>query len=201
VFPLFWYRFQEKEQLIINIVLKPLVEAYKIAKKDERMISYDENTITRDIVWYLKNNTSISSLYQKRTIAIIMRPKEHITIDEICEPDIKFIINTLLWMEIEAKRIYKEHNNWSTLEYLSEEDGIGRFLSGKYSKNEDHGGMIGYIQKGNLSEIISDIKSGLTNCNCKKYSDIDVMDNSMSSVHSRKNNDDIIIYHLFFYFS
>ncbi len=199
MFPLFRYKFKTKEQLIFNFILNPLVEAYNIGKQDENMINYDENTITKKLVWYLKNETSISAFCQKRTIAIVMRPKEHITIDDMYEPDIKFIVNTLLWMEIEAKRIYG-NINWSTSEYLSEDNGIGRFLSGKYSKDENHGGMIGYIQKGDLQNIIQNIKFGLESLCCKKCEDITEIDNCFFSVHYRTNKDDIEIYHLFFHF-
>ncbi len=201
MFPLFFYKFQKKENTIIELVLKPLIEAYNIAKTDKNMVNYKENKITKKIVWYLKNSTSISNLYQKRSISIIMRPKEHITIDDICEPDIKFIIKDYVWMEIESKRIYEENNNWSISEYLSSDKGIGRFLSGKYSENENHGGMVGYIQNGNLSDIINNVKKGLKNCNLKKISNKNIINNCISSIHLRTNNDDITIYHLFFYFT
>jgi len=199
MFPLFRYKFSRKKQLVLNFVLRPLVEAYDIAKKDNNMVNYDENTITKKLVWYLKKETSLSTFCQKRMIAVEMRPKEHLTIDELCEPDIKFMVGDRLWMEIEAKRIYKKCN-WSTSEYLSK-DGIGRFLSGKYSENENHGGMIGYIQKGDLQAVIQGIKSGLKTLSCKGCDNVEGINNCLLSIHYRTNKNDIEIYHLFFYFS
>lgn len=187
--------------MIINFILKPLVEAYGIMRgKAYDVVDYDENTLTKRLVWYLKNETSIAKLYQKRTIGIVMRPKEQATIEDTYEPDIKFFVWKMLWMEIEAKRFYKE-NNWSISEYLSDDDGIGRFLSGRYSKNEKHGGMIGYVQNGNLRTIIQSIKRGLLEKDCEGCHDVAEIEKCLLSIHHRISNDDIEIYHLFFYFS
>jgi len=201
MFPLSMFKFLEEKQLIINFILKPFVEAYEIMKgKDCDAMDYDENTMTKRLVWYLKHETSIAQFYQKRTIGIEMRPEEQVTIEETYEPDIKILVWTRLWMEIEAKRFY-EKNNWTTSEYLSDDDGIGRFLSGKYSKNEKHGGMIGYVQNGSLHTIIQNIKTGLLKKDCKRCLDLAEIEKCLLSIHHRINNDDIEIYHLFFYFS
>jgi len=183
----------------MNLILKPLVQSYDMVRTDENAVNYDENTITRQLVWHLKNQTAISRLYQKRTIVIVMRPKEQATIETLYEPDIKFMISDIVWMEVEAKRIY-EKNNWSASEYLSDEDGIGRFLHGKYSKGENQAGMIGYIQNGDLQAIILDIRSGLLKKNCRKCRDVEEVDKCILSIHYRANNEDIELYHLFFHF-
>jgi len=199
--PFSMYKYREVKQLVFDFVLKPLVEAYEIMKGENlRIVDYDENTITKKLVWYLKNRTSIAGLYQRKTIVIVMRPKEQATIEETYEPDMKFFLGEVLWMEIEAKRFYKG-NNWSTSEYLSDNDGVGRFLSGKYSKNETYGGMVGYVQSGNLQDVISSIKSGLMVKNCRQCQDVADVKKCLVSIHYRLNDDDIEIYHLFLYFS
>jgi hypothetical protein len=168
MFPLSIFRYRKDKQVIQNFILKPLVEAYNVMKgRDPNAVNYDENTITKKIVWYLKNDTSIAKLYQRRTIVIVMRPKEQLTIGEIYEPDIKFFSpKKRVVMEIEAKRFYKG-NKWSTFDYLNDNEGIGRFLLGKYSKNEEYGGMIGYVQNGNLQKIILNVKLGLLKKHCR----------------------------------
>ena len=199
MFPLDKYK--TAEQLILNFVLKPLVEAYDIMKgKDRNVVDYDENTITKKLVWHLKNETSLTEPYQRRSIGIVMRPKEQVTIEDTYEPDIKFLVCERLWMEVEAKRIY-EGNKWSTSEYLSDNDGIGRFLFGKYSKSENHGGMIGYVQNGDLQAVIQNIRSGLLKKNCRECLEVTEIDKCLLSIHYRINNEDIELYHLFFYFS
>ncbi|KYK38312.1 MAG: hypothetical protein AYK18_07580 [Theionarchaea archaeon DG-70] len=190
------FRLQSTEQLILDYILQPLTEAYKRAKKDTLIVYYNENTITRKLVWHLKHDTSISYLYRKKVICIEMRPKEQHAIDDVYEPDIKFVLGTL-WMEIESKRIY-ERNRWSPSEYLGSK-GVRRFIVGAYSR-ENHGGMIGYIQKGDFKKIVRKIKMGLKKMNCKTCEDIIQIENCVLSVH-HSNRKNIRIYHLFFYFS
>lgn len=199
MFPFSKFKQSSKEQLILEYVLRPLTEAYEISRKDEGMIHCDENIITKKLVWHLKHETSVSYAYQRKTVCIEMRPKEQDSIEDIYEPDIKFIFGDI-WIEIESKRIY-ENNKWSTSEYLSRDRGIGRFLWGVYSHNENYGGMIGYIQKGDFSRIVQRIKIGLREMNCKEYRSIEEIENCIFSIHSRDDRNDIRIYHLFFYFS
>ncbi len=189
------FRFKSMEQLILKYVLRPLTEAYKRAKEDTQIAYSNENTITRKLVWYLKYDTSISYLCREKAICIEMRPKEQYTIDDVYEPDIKFVLGTL-WMEIESKRIY-EKNRWSPSEYLGSK-GVKRFIQG-YS-HENYGGMIGYIQKGDFEKIVNKIKRGLKRMNCRTCKDITQIENCVLSVHYR-NKKNIRIYHLFFYFS
>lgn len=191
-------RIRSKERLIFQYVLEPLNEAYEKARQDKKMVYYDENTITKILVWHLKYDTSLSYSYRKG-IYIELRPKEQYTIDDIYEPDIKITYGDMQ-MEIESKRIHGK-NKWSTSDYLSKDNGIGRFLWGVYSHNERYGGMIGYIQKGDFQKIIKKIKAGLKKINCKKCENITKIENCVLSIHYRDNKEDIRIYHLFFYFS
>lgn len=198
--PFWMYRFASPQQVIVDLILQPLVESYNVVSKDFNALNYEENLITEKLVWFLKKQSSISTLYQKRTMDVILRPKEQVTIDTKSEPDIKFIIGSILWLQIEAKRIY-EKQNWSSAEYLSDGSGIGRFLSGMYSKDEEYGAMLGYVQGGNFQEIIKNIKDKLSDKDFKEYKDTPQIENCLVSVHRRFQNSDITIYHLFFYFS
>lgn len=190
------FRLKSTEQLIQEYVLQPLTEAYRRARRDTKMVSSNENMITKKLVWHLKHETSISHLYQKKVICIEMRPKEQYTIDGVCEPDVKFVLGTV-WIKIESKRLY-DKNRWSPSEYLGRK-GVKRFIWGEYSQG-DHGGMIGYIQNGNFTEIVHRIKMGLQKIACTTCEDITSIENCALSVHYR-NGENIRIYHLFFYFS
>lgn len=192
-------RIRSKERLIFQYVLEPLNEAYDKAKQDKKMVHYDENTITKRLVWYLKHDTSLSYSYRRKDTCIELRPKEQYTIDVVYEPDIKITIGTIR-MEIESKRIHKK-NKWSTSDYVSRDRGIGKFLWGVYSHNEKYGGMIGYIQKGDFQKIVHKIKTELKEINCRKCENITKIKNCVLSIHYRDNKEDIRIYHLFFYFS
>lgn len=188
-----------EEEAILKLVLKPLVEAYNIVKQEKDMVTKNENSITNDLVKCLKNETSISFLYQNRMIYIAMRPEEHDTAGGVYEPDIKVVVHDIVWVEIEAKRIYKK-NNWSTSKYFDKNDGIGRFLY-KYSQSEHYGGMIAYIQNGNFQDIIERIRLKLLELSCGKCEALDGIENCLSSFHHRANRNDIKMYHLFFHFS
>jgi len=194
----FWiFKRKSKKQLISQYILEPLNEAYTMIKQDKRMVYCDENTITQRLAWYLSRYTSLSHLFLKNAAHVVLRPKEQYSIDEVYEPDIKIMVRGI-WMEIESKRIH-EKNRWSISEYLSRKRGIGKFLWGVYSHN-DHGGMIGYIQRGDFDTIVCKIKTGLLNMNCTKSVDMKI-ENCVLTIHYRSDKDDIKIYHLFFYFS
>lgn len=59
----------------------------------------------------------------------------------------------------EAKRL-GEGNTVGT--YLGD-DGLGRFLRGEYAANEDHAGMMGYVQSGELTEWAERIEEAIQN--------------------------------------
>jgi hypothetical protein len=187
-----------EEEAVLNLVLKPLVEAYNIVKQDKEMVIKNENSITNDLVKCLKNETSISFLYQNRVIYIAMRPQEHAA-GGVYEPDIKVVVHDIVWVEIEAKRIYKK-NNWSISQYFDKNDGIGRFVH-TYSQSENYGGMIAYIQNGNFQDIIERIRLKLLELSCGECEALDGIENCLSSFHYRANRNDIKMYHLFFHFS
>ena len=186
-----------KDLIIFEYMLEPLRKPYDEIRQDRKMVFCDENKITARLVWYLNHNTPFMYLYRRNAVCIF-RPKKQYTLDDIYEPDI-MIIARGIQIEIESKRIHKE-NRWSVSEYLSRKRGIGKFLWGVYSRN-DHGAMIGYIQKGDFHAIVTKIKTGIKEINCRKCEDMLKIENCVLSVHYRSNKDDIRIYHLFFYFS
>lgn len=58
---------------------------------------------------------------------------------------------------IEAKRLYRSD---SVGKYLDDE-GIGAFILGEYAKDDDHGGMIGYVQNGKMQDWLSKVETRL----------------------------------------
>lgn len=59
--------------------------------------------------------------------------------------------------QCEAKRLYR---NDSLEKYLGE-DGLGRFLAGDYSRDEDVAGMLGYVQVRSVADWSGDLRSAL----------------------------------------
>lgn len=81
---------------------------------------------------------------------------------------------------------------------------MNRFITGKYAKEEDFGGMIGFAVAGKIENIVQDMKKEvknyyfvhgyefLLNRSCNNCL------TSFQSKHERENSlDDIHIYHLF----
>jgi hypothetical protein len=100
----------------------------------------------------------------------------------------------------------------------TEDGGVYRFLSLKYSKDLNFGGMIGFIQKGNSHEIIQKTKESLKMLKLKEANSdeefgnnldeslfskqIENFPNSFYSKHSRKSKkESILLYHIFLDFS
>ena len=107
---------------------------------------------------------------------------------------------------IEAKRLYRSD---SVSEYVGDE-GVGAFICGDYGKNDDFGGMLGYVQEVKTDEWLSKIETKL-----KLRADVKVAESAAAmlrvnfskgprqvfqSWHERSNGRDIKLYHVFLYF-
>jgi len=101
-------------------------------------------------------------------------------------------------------KLLKENN--SELYKLYVDEGVNRYLSGKYGEKCSVGSMIGYIIIGNTAESINKVKirvDKLPNIsNMKKSDSINGFTNHYKSVHGRKvGNTPFHIHHLFFSFT
>jgi len=63
----------------------------------------------------------------------------------------------------EAKRLYRSD---SVVEYLGN-NGLGMFLAGEYARDEDVGGMLGYVQRDGAPEWTSRLAAALANGRAK----------------------------------
>lgn len=194
VLPL-WSKFKNKEEVVEELVLIPLIEAYEIIKEDVTATT-SENNITRKIYKNVKKNSSISSHIGKQLIDVSCKPEEEGSDDNITEPDIKFFIATVCTVWIEAKRIYRGD---SVSEYCGDR-GLRRFISGYYSHQGNIDGMIAYIQRGCISDIQNEIIERVRTCNCSGLAENIGINASFVSFHKRNSTRDIKIYHLFFDF-
>ena len=191
-------RLRTKEEVIKTFILLPLIEAHRILKGRADITSTTpENEITKKIVYNVKHKSTISyHIYGRHLIDVSYRPKEDFDEATITEPDIKFFIAEVCTVWIEAKRIYKDN---SVSDYCGEE-GLGRFLSGYYSRQDDDGGMIAYIQRGCISDIQSEIMGRVKIMDCIGLTENIGINASFLSVHKRITTGNIKMYHLFFDF-
>jgi hypothetical protein len=63
----------------------------------------------------------------------------------------------------EAKRLYRSD---SVVEYFGKE-GLGMFLAGEYARDEDVGGMLGYVQSEGMAEWMARLRAALANDHAK----------------------------------
>ncbi|MDX9743303.1 MAG: hypothetical protein RBT59_05755 [Arcobacteraceae bacterium] len=92
----------------------------------------------------------------------------------------------------ECKRLSCNHKNQ---EYIN--NGINRYKKSFYAKEMPFAAMIGYIEQGNVEQIITDINEKLST---KFPNDNKIVHNNLfywKSSHSRKDNDNITLYHIF----
>ena len=101
-------------------------------------------------------------------------------------------------------KILEEKNN--KLYNLYIEEGVGRYLSGKYGENCSAGSMIGYVKIGNTAEIINEVKVRVNtlpdSSEMRQADSIGKFTEHYKSVHERKvGRSPFHIHHLFFSFT
>lgn len=182
-----------KPEFIERFIFNPLFESYNHIKKKEGIENSEEPPITKEIYKYIKTSSSISAEVKRHIIIVKYNPTE-VEDEGERKPDLEFIIPDCFRIFFEAKRIYKAD---SCSIYCGKE-GLGRFLSGYYSSEDVDGGMIAYVQKGDILEVQEKIIGMVRKKDCINLIRAIGNDFTFLSVHKRRSNDDIKIYHMFF---
>lgn len=103
---------------------------------------------------------------------------------------------------IEAKRLYRSD---SVSEYVNDE-GVGAFIWGDYAKDDDFGGMLGYIQKGDIADWVPKIDTKLgtvSSTTSKRLHSVQFKkgpENCYASTHLRDSGREIELVHVMFRF-
>jgi hypothetical protein len=182
-----------KPEFIERFIFNPLFESYNHIKKEEGIEHSEENPITKEIFKYIRNSSSISTAAKRHIISVKYNPTE-VEDDGERKPDLEFIIPDCFRIFFEAKRIYKVD---SCSIYCGKE-GLGRFLSGYYSSEDVDGGMIAYVQNGDILKVQEKIIGMVWKKDCINLNRAIGNDFTFVSIHERKLNDNIQIYHIFF---
>lgn len=187
------FNVDNKPELIKKCIFNPLFEAYNHLKLIEVIKNSDEVKINREMYKYIRNFSSISKEVKKNIIIVRYKSKEVIG-DEEHEPDLEFALPNCFRIFFEAKRIYKPDSH---SKYCGE-GGLGRFLSGYYSSEDIDGGMIAYVQIGNIIEAKDKIIGKVQKIDCINLNRNIGIDSMFVSIHKRLSNNNIKIYHIFF---
>lgn len=182
-----------KPEFIERFIFNPLFESYNHIKKAEGIKNSEETPITKEIYKFIKTSSSISPATKRHIISVKYNPTE-VEDDGERKPDLEFIIPDCFRIFFEAKRIYKA----DSCSIYCGKGGLGRFLSGYYSSEDVDGGMIAYVQKGDILKVQEKIVGMVWKKNCINLNRSVGNDFTFLSVHERKLNADIKIYHMFF---
>lgn len=187
----------------IMTILGIIYEAYENVRAYERVTSeMDEPEITEELfielvlIWE-KTNLPLIPLHEKSDRKEKRRGRA---------PTIDFCFrhrwdkNSYFGAEC---KILEEKNN--KLYNLYIEEGVCRYLCGKYGENCSAGSMIGYVRNGNTTEIINEmiirVNTLLNNSEMRQADSIGTFTEHYKSIHNRKiGRSPFHIHHLFFSF-
>jgi len=187
------FNIDNKQEFIKRFIFNPLFEAYNHLKLIEEIKNSDEVKINREMYKYIRDFSSISKEVQKHIIFVNYKPKEVVGNEEH-EPDLQFALPNCFSIFFEAKRIYKP----DSYSIYCGEGGLGRFLSGYYSSEDIDGGMLAYVQIGNILEAQEKIIVKVQKIDCISLNRNIGIDSTFLSTHRRITNNNIKIYHIFF---
>lgn len=187
------FNIHKKPEFIEKFIFNPLFESYNHIKKAEGIKNSEETSITKEIYKFIKTSSSISPATKRHIISVKYNPTE-VEDNGERKPDLEFIIPDCFRIFFEAKRIYKA----DSCSIYCGKGGLGRFLSGYYSSEDVDGGMIAYVQNGNILKVQEKIIELVYKKDCLDINRAIGNDFTFLSSHVRKLNDDIKIYHIFF---
>lgn len=176
---------------IKNLCILSLIDSYNRVKNMPTVASFNENAMRDEFIIDMQNNCSlIKTELENATIRII---------PESWDPakrrraDIVFFIAGIGDFTFECKKLSSDEDR-----YLN--DGLIRFISLAYAERESEAGMIGFTLNAGIPQKL---KNKIEQFHCSKFIDKPVLDfpDSYKSIHTCENSKEIVIFHLFFYFS
>lgn len=204
-------KFVEIDQVIrseFDLVLCTLIDSYFQIVKDRVKTSHLEeiirNILLEDYLRIIKHKYDIGHLGFHAEVATINSEYKtegflDIKVTNVASGTLGYNDEDLCFT-IECKRLdpYAQKINY----YIQE--GICRFIRGKYAKNMTFACMVGFVEKGKLNDITSKLNVKLDTIkkyNLEKLVNINIYKNfaySYRSKHKRVKNNDINLYHLIF---
>ena len=180
------------------LILENIVIAHQKLREEEKWKTLTSETDFSDLlVEQLKQNVFFVYAF------IVNREAQEGLYTKRGYLDIKIdIAGSRKYFAFECKRL-DDKTGRSSLQQAYIDEGLHRFIIGKYAKEEIFGGMIGFIVAGKISVIVQAMKKKVKNYHfLGKYELLDTLcDNcttSFQSKHKRKNSlSNIHIYHLF----
>ena len=192
----FLQKYKNVDDLIENLFLKSLIDSYSRVIHIENLSKLHEPKIRNKFQYDLLNsNNLIKDIIEKGYLTFTAENQIINKEKEIKRTDIEFIINGLIKYVVECKKM----KGISKTQYI--DNGISRFINHDYiGENEKYAGMCSFIVGGDIENIMKGTKDRLKQYHFLKINNNNICDfkSSFSSSHSKVNNEDILIHHLFF---
>ncbi|MHA1410639.1 MAG: hypothetical protein ACTSQY_10105 [Candidatus Odinarchaeia archaeon] len=189
----------------INKILKMVCRAYNMLLKNKRInVKMSEDEITEElyteiiIVWSQSGIQNLLPINQKIDKTLAKNRGKPPTID-FCFRD-RWIKKAFFGFEC---KILAEGNSRLTKEYV--DNGLKRYLQGKYCSTTSIGSLIGYVIIGDIKKTIQDVKKRVDKESIIKKMTLasSILDfkNHFTSEHSRvRGLSNFKVHHLFMYF-
>ena len=180
------------------LILEKIITSYQKLRAEEKWKSLTLETDFSDLlVEELKQNELFIYVF------IVNREPQEGLYSNKGFLDIKIdIATTGRYFAFECKRLDDKIGK-SSLQQAYIDEGLHRFITGKYAKEEDFGGMIGFVVAGKISLTVQDMKRKVKNYHfVDGYKLLDAFCNNLLTIfqskHKRENGlGDMHIYHLF----
>lgn len=179
------------QDFIENLFIRSLIESYNRIDKNVGIENEIRDRFRNDL--YFHPDSKLKKWLQLQ-IVFLDWENWHFGADQsLGRTDFAFKLSGLKFI-VECKRLKKPHN-----EYITE--GLERFISLKYAKEDEFGAMAGFIIAGDQFNIASKLRTKISRLpHTNGLTEISSVP-SFESSYSRNNNISIDIYHLFFDFS
>lgn len=181
--------------LIENLYLKSMIDAYPKVLNVPNIHQYNENNIRDEFLNIICfGNGKLSKWINNSSITLTVENQIITKEKEKKRTDIAFIIPKLKYV-VECKKL----KGVSKQQYI--DNGISRFINHKYiGENEKNAGICSFVVNTNIEKVIVGIKDRI-----KQYQFLQIINNkicnfdfSFSSTHLKTNNRKILLHHLFF---
>lgn len=193
----FLSRYKNLEDLIESLFLQSIVDSYSRVRNIKNIATLSENKIRNKFQFDLENSNQLIKVALNNNFVTFVAERQIINKEkELMRSDIEFIINPTIRFVVECKKVKGVNKK----QYI--EDGILRFINpDKYIKpDEKYAGMCSFVVQGDINNLIKGTlqrieKYHWLNTNTENICNFE---NSFSTNHKKIDNNEIMIYHLFF---
>ncbi len=188
-------KYKSKEDLFENLYLKAFIDSYRRIERGTVLEEKIRDQFVYDLEWA---NPLTKHLIQEQILILTWERWLNLSDTEKRRADISFSISGVEFI-IECKCL-----KYADINYV--DGGVKRFVELKYSKNDTHAGMIGFVIDGDIDKIVTNLKPKIEGfCFSQGYETLLkkrslAWKESFQSRHQRSDKTTIHLYHLFFDF-